>query len=162
MSPEIIRVTQESLMERSLRAVRRLAPNANIERIKELAQEPMEVAVIEGWNALRPMELPRNWTLIQDGEDGAAYGSREGLRVILSVAREEDGQLWAHLSCSRKSRVPSYDDLCQVRSLFLGDRLAIQLFVPVAQHVNIHAYCLHLWAPLEATLPDFTKGTRSI
>jgi hypothetical protein len=48
--------------------------------------------------------------------------------------------------------------------MFIGDgRKAIQVFAPVAEHVNIHEFCLHLWHCLDGDpLPDFTRGGPTI
>ena len=83
-----------------------------------------------------------------DHKNGA-FQFRDGLTVIASV-----GDGWEHVSASRKSRVPSYDDLCRIKRLFWhDDDCVMQLFVPVADHVNYHPYCLHLWRPLDVEIP---------
>lgn len=110
-----------------------------------------------------PQVLPASWRLIRATADGAAY-QNQGLRVIASVARELDGRLWLHVSCSRGSRIPSWEDLGSVKDTFIGDRYAYQVFPTRAKYVNINPYVLHLWAPLEGDqpLPDFTQGGASI
>ncbi len=78
-----------------------------------------------------------------------------GLAVIFSV-EWHDNKRWMHLSASRRSRLPTYDDLVWAKKLFIGDRKAIQVFAPKAEHVNYSAYVLHLWACLDGDgLPDF-------
>jgi hypothetical protein len=53
------------------------------------------------------------------------YRSKDGVVVGLSRKREEDDKRWVHVSCSRKARVPSYDDLALVKRVFIGpDRFA--------------------------------------
>jgi len=97
--------------------------------------------------------------------DGSSYINKTlGLYVIDSVSKESDGKLWQHVSLSRKSRLPTYDDIKLVKSLFIGDNKdAIQVFPKIENHVNIHPYCLHLWSCLEGSpLPDFTHGTGMI
>ena len=69
-----------------------------------------------------------------------------------------------HVSVSRAKYIPSYEDLAGVKGAFVGDdRQALQLFPRRADHVNIHPYCLHLWACLEPDgdgLPAFgAEGT---
>lgn len=51
-----------------------------------------------------------------------------------------------------------------MKRLYVGDDLqAVQIFPRRARHVNIHPYCLHLWAALDPDgdgLPDFgSEGT---
>ena len=89
-------------------------------------------------------------------QDGAAW-QKAGLRVLASHAREADGMLWLHVSVSRSDRIPSWDDLKVIRTVFIGDdRLALQVFPPKEEWINLHPYCLHLWAPLgHNPIPDF-------
>ena len=66
-----------------------------------------------------------------------------GLRVLFS-----DGEGWEHVSVSRRSRMPTYEDLDEIKREFWSDRdTVMQLFVPRSDHVNCHPYCLHLWRP---------------
>jgi hypothetical protein len=133
-----------------------------LDRLPERIAEPPP---FEGWEpgaAAPPEPLPSTWRVLFTRDDGAAY-ERTGLRVIVSAARELDGRRWLHVSCSRRSRVPSYDEMLVVRNLFIGDREAIQVFPPRARHVSIHRYCLHLWCCLDGpVLPDFARGGDSI
>jgi len=106
-----------------------------------------------------------SWIEIERRSDGSAWANKSlGLIVIESVNKEQDGKLWKHVSLSRRSRLPSYEDMKLVKDKFIGeDKLAIQIFVPKSEHVNIHEYCLHLWCCLdENVLPDFTNGSGMI
>lgn len=86
------------------------------------------------------------------------------LVVIVSVAREEDGRIWKHVSVSRRGQLPTYEDLKEVKRWFISDKeTAYQVFSPADKHVNIHPYCLHLWSCLDgAVTPDFSRGSGSI
>lgn len=110
-----------------------------------------------------PRVLPASWRVVEWAMDGAAYDCDRGLRVILT-GNVHGGKRWMHLSTSRASRVPDYDDLCGVKSLFLGDEaLAVSLFVPRSRHINIHPYCLHMWRCLDGDpVPDFAEGGNTI
>ncbi len=93
-----------------------------------------------------PRGHPRNWM------------RRDGLSVLVSVARQpEDGRCWLHVSATRPDRIPSYEDLCLVKRVFVGaDRQALQIFPRAERHVSLHNYCLHLWCCLDGDgLPDF-------
>lgn len=108
-----------------------------------------------------PKVLPSNWYEIQaPPEMGFCYGRTDGLRVIISWEEERDNRLWLHASLSRQSRVPSYQDMCDVKELFIGrKKKAIQVFPSEDEHVNIHPNVLHLWHCLtEDVLPDFRKN----
>ena len=98
------------------------------------------------------------------GPSGACWERWDGLQVILTTAPHGDGHEWAHLSISRPMRIPSYRDLTEAKDLFLGpDAKAIMVLPPRREHVNIHPFCLHLYARLDGdSLPDFTEGSGSI
>jgi hypothetical protein len=111
-----------------------------------------------------PRVLPAEWSLVGRSEDGAQYRSLRGLVVIVSAAVELDGKAWLHVSMSRRDRLPSYDDMKAVKDVFMGrERTALQVFAPSSKHVNIHDFCLHLWACLDGdATPDFTRGSGSL
>lgn len=100
--------------------------------------------------ALAPQEL-LPWRYV------GIVGSAQGLNVICSAMREADGKCWMHVSLSRRSRLPSYADMCLVKDTFIGrERLAVQVFARASEHVNIHPNVLHLWSCLDADpVPDF-------
>lgn len=109
------------------------------------------------WRKILPLVLPPIWQVIQVNEDGCAYESSWGLRVIASIQTESDGNDWLHVSLSRRKRLPDWDDVKQVKDLFVGkERKAIQILPPESEYVNIHPNCLHLWCCLDKdVLPDF-------
>ncbi len=82
------------------------------------------------------------------------------LTVICSARPEADGKRWMHVSCSRPSRLPSWDDLRLVKDTFIGrERKALQVLPPQSEYVNCHPYVLHLWACLDGDpLPDFRRN----
>lgn len=92
---------------------------------------------------------------------GALGGALEGcFRVasdddqasLLVIASARDG--WDHVSVSRADRIPTWAEMEQVKRLFFrDDECAMQLHVPVAEHVNNHNHCLHLWRPLGQPIP---------
>lgn len=109
-------------------------------------------------------DLPKNWRLHQEAQDGACFVRWDNLVVIVSEAQELDGQVWRHVSASRQTRVPTYDELCEVKRLFIGlDRTAYQVFPDKGRHVNIHPHCLHLWSCASGdVLPQFDRGLGTI
>ncbi len=73
-----------------------------------------------------------------------------GLQVLRSIATMEDGSQWIHVSVARRSKMPNWEDLSKVKKDFIGDDLeAYQVMAKASDHVNVHQFCLHLWAPLE-------------
>ncbi len=137
----------------------------DIERFVVTLQE-----VRESYPAYRERQLPKGWRLVRGGhdlDDGAHYYHRDrGLAVIESFAVEEDGRCWHHVSASFASRTPTWEEMCLVHRLFIGeDVAAYQLHLPRSRWISIHPHCLHLWACLDAphgVLPDFARGGRTI
>lgn len=68
------------------------------------------------------------------------------------VASSEGG--WEHVSVSRKNRCPNWPEMEYVARLFYrDDEDAMQLHVPVADHISHHPYCLHWWRPTTCRIP---------
>ena len=100
--------------------------------------------------------LPSGWRCSEAFENAAVYIYRDGLKVICEL-ESVDSELWLHVSMSRPTRIPSYDDLLAVKRLFVGrERKAVQVFPAEAEHYNRHPHCLHLYSPIDRDpLPDF-------
>ena len=72
-----------------------------------------------------------------------------GLTVIAS-----SGAGWEHVSVSRQDRCPSWDEMVFVqRAFFKDEEWAMQLHPPRSKNISVHPYCLHLWRPLDDTIP---------
>jgi hypothetical protein len=70
------------------------------------------------------------------------------------VSDGSDDIPWEHVSVSTRTRCPTWEEMCWVKSLFFEEEEAVvQYHPPRSQYVNDHAYCLHLWRPLRAELP---------
>lgn len=83
-----------------------------------------------------------------DHKNGA-FAFRDGLKAIVS-----SGMGWEHVSVSRKSRCPSYEDMDRMKHMFWdSEDCVMQLHVPDSEHVNYHPYTLHMWRPLNAEIP---------
>jgi len=84
--------------------------------------------------------------------------------VVMVGETELEGELWLHVSCSHKNKLPKWKELREVKDIFVGrDRKAIQIFPKQSEYVSIMPYCLHLWCNLSKDiLPDFTCGTEMI
>jgi len=92
--------------------------------------------------------------------DGVKFQHKKAmdLIVIVSIGREQDGNLWRHVSFSRQKRMPTYSEIAEYKSLFIGnEKYALMVFPPQEKHVNLHKFCLHLWEPLDHyPLPEFS------
>jgi hypothetical protein len=74
---------------------------------------------------------------------------RKALRVIASA-----GEGWDHVSVSRVNSTPKWAEMCFIKNQFFGpDETAMQLHVPVSDHISHHDHCLHLWRPHGAEIP---------
>ena len=116
---------------------------------------------------LWPGKPKDGWTQVQCPpmrDPGEAFISGDDLRVLRSVGIELDGRRWLHVSCSRASRLPSWEDLRRVKDQFIGkDAVALQVLPRQSDYVNLHPYVLHLWCCLDGdATPDFTRGRRQI
>jgi len=80
------------------------------------------------------------------------------IAVIWSIAQEADGQPWLHVSLSHQARLPTWDEIAEIKRLFIGkDRHAAQVHPPETVYVNLHPRVLHLWSPLEHwPFPEFS------
>jgi len=84
-----------------------------------------------------------------DRTNGCLKIKHRGLGVIFA-----NGGGWEHVSVSRKSRTPSYEDMDWIKHAFWdNDQCVMQLHVPIADHINYHSNCLHLWRPIDQEIP---------
>jgi hypothetical protein len=97
--------------------------------------------------------LPARWVEVEPPAFARAFASKDGLLVLLSREAHEDGRRWLHVSVSRRSRLPSWEELRVVKNLFIGpERDAVQWLPPASEYVNAHNYCLHLWHCLDGRI----------
>ena len=101
---------------------------------------------------LAPRVLPISWKLIDkmslpEAGETYVYQGKAGIRVFMSLEHEDDGdRRWLHVSCSRRDRLPSWEDLRAVKDLFIGrGKEALQILPPEEEYVNLHPNTLHLW-----------------
>lgn len=146
------------------------APQAafDAQKMKEAYElHAMDVELKEHFEAIHPfvkaLKVPPTWVEAKPFH-GMTFGSRaffgRGMAVIITVDQIRDAkgveQPWVHLSVSRKSRMPEYEDLQMVQRFFLDEnRPAYQVFPKKEEHRNLHNFCLHLWQPLgDDPFPD--------
>lgn len=68
---------------------------------------------------------------------------------------------WEHVSVTVRNRkmeplrrCPTWEQMCIVKDLFWDEAQAVmQLHPPKAEHVNTHAFCLHLWRAVDQAIP---------
>lgn len=83
---------------------------------------------------------------------GAFLIKRLGEKDLFVIADGESD--WEHVSVSTKSRCPTWQEMCFIKSLFWSDEdCVLQYHPPKSEYVNVHSYCLHLWRPKRASIP---------
>lgn len=105
--------------------------------------------------------IPSGWNIEEKADEGVMYFNKDrGLLVIVSGDTERDGKRWIHFSASHRARIPTWEELVELKEIFLGpETLAIQVVPPRSQYVNFCAKALHLWVCLDGDpTPDFRRG----
>jgi len=106
-----------------------------------------------------PKVLPIEYQKIRDG----FYRKIDGMTVITSIKRELDNKLWLHVSLARPNKLPSWNDVLEVKNLFIGDKTALQVLPKKDKYIDCHKYCFHLWHCIDGDVtPDFTRGNNII
>lgn len=164
VTPDELRIEDEALKRQAAR--QGLTLDTSTVNYDAIAHEVNnhDARRVAGW---APPEAPKEWKCVDRDEDnsGAAYDNYpRRLRVILSCSIENDGRAWLHMSVSHRARIPSWGELAIAKEAFLGDIEAIQILPPKARYVNVHPFCLNLYALLDgaSVAPDFTRGTGAI
>jgi hypothetical protein len=100
-----------------------------------------------------PKALVRTDGWAGDGECGS-FTIQSPIDGVLMVVVASNGDLWDHVSVSRKNRVPNWAEMSAIhRMFFKDDEVAMQLHMPPSDHINIHPFVLHLWRPHDSTIP---------
>lgn len=86
----------------------------------------------------------------------ASYGNNGAFWVMLKRAQKVFviASDWDHVSVSRQDRVPTWDEMCQIKALFWdGNDCVIQFHPPESDYINNHPNCLHLWRSTAQEMP---------
>src|SRR3989442_1241184 len=108
-------------------------------------------------NKYRLRSFPPHPELTSDdsfGNNGCFVVPRNPKRPLALNIIASDGEGWEHVSVSTVTRCPTWEEMCLVKSLFWDDDDVVIQFHPRKQeYVNNHRYCLHMWRPVDATIP---------
>jgi hypothetical protein len=121
---------------------------------------------LDPWRIIEARLTRHRWKLDTPGADGLGrwvHGAR-GLVLVHSVAIERDGEMWEHVSLSRRDgAMPPWEQVRDVFHEVAGpEGLGIIVVPPKTEHVNI-AEVAHVWRCLtRRPIPDFTHGSGSI
>ena len=116
------------------------------------------------WRADFPEQARRleraGWRQVREAGDGGGMWAHPGERqkLIFSVMRWDDGNLWGHISLSSGTgRLPGWQQLSEVHRLLYPDYAGVQVIPPVSQHVT-YGEIVHAWTCLTAAvIPDFGR-----
>jgi hypothetical protein len=107
----------------------------------------------------------RGWKRMEPNGDGIGHWLHKGNRLglIHSIAREVDGNIWAHVSVSTsKNTMPTWNEVRDAGWLMYPGHYGIIVVAPLSQHVSI-TNTAHVWYCLtQQACPDFTHGYGSI
>jgi hypothetical protein len=103
------------------------------------------------------------WRLREENRDGIGHWRRRDMGLIHSVAREADGQVWAHVSVSyADNTMPGWYEVRNAGWLLYPSRFGIVVVAPENRHVNL-ANVAHVWYCLTGlSCPDFSHGFGTI
>ena len=88
------------------------------------------------------------------GNNGAFLFSAAPGRARLMVIAS-DGEGWEHVSVSNPARCPTWEEMCWIKGQFWGaEDCVIQYHPRASEYVNDHPFCLHLWRPIGAAIPE--------
>lgn len=78
----------------------------------------------------------------------------EDLHIIASPGDADELIPWEHVSVSCRKRTPNWKEMCFVKELFWDEEdTVMQLHPPKSQWINNHPFCLHLWRPMQESIP---------
>lgn len=103
-------------------------------------------------------------TTAADGNNGAfdIESPEPGWRLSLICSDGSDPvvEKWEHVSVhayrydGRSQRCPTWKEMCYVKRLcWDAEDVVMQLHPRESEYVNCHPYTLHLWRPINATIP---------
>ncbi len=86
------------------------------------------------------------------GNNGAFCLMCEGEPLHVVASDQAD---WDHVSVSCETRCPTWGEMLYVRDLFFrADEWVLQYMPPRDENINNHPYCLHMWRPQSAEIPQ--------
>lgn len=64
------------------------------------------------------------------------------------------GCWWDHISVSFTNRMPTWDEMAEIKRMFFKpDEACFELHPPEEEYVNLHKYCLNIWRPQREHMP---------
>ena len=95
------------------------------------------------------LESRKDFRFIRKGFDGGMGVFTQGILNKMTVIWSYGGG-WEHVSIDGKKRIPTWDEMCQLKDMFFTeDECCVQYHPPKREYVNNIPYCLHIWKPIE-------------
>ena len=98
------------------------------------------------------LQLPRTLVGQADARGGIARvmlratGKEKMASVIWSIERDDNGEVWEHVSVALPSRDPTWAEMCEVKRMFFyPEEECVQFHPKESEYVNLHPHCLHMW-----------------
>lgn len=94
---------------------------------------------------------------VTTGRFATKHGDRYGKFIIKKLfitahAAEHSLEGWEHGAVELKNRIPTWDEMCLVKSLLWEDEdCVIQFHPPKSVYVNARPFMLHLWRNINFT-----------
>lgn len=91
------------------------------------------------------------------GEEGAFSFTLDGLEFFCIASNGYD---WEHVSVSlaNRNRCPTWNQMCKIKAMFWPEDACVLQYHPAAsEYVDLHPFCLHMWRPLAAEIPQPPK-----
>lgn len=105
----------------------------------------------------RIMGIP--WDAPAGTRAGVFYIPHVGNTQIIIIASSGSEEVpWEHVSLRvsgyKGDRCPTWAEMCKVKDLFWDDdECVVQFHPPKSDYVNNHPHVLHLWKPINQTMP---------
>lgn len=90
---------------------------------------------------------------------GAFFIGRGNVQFVIIASEGSDEIPWEHVSArartSKGERVPDWEEMCWLKSLFWDpEECVVQFHPPESQYVNNHPHVLHLWRCITIPFPQ--------
>lgn len=138
-----------------------IAASGDYEAVMAAAHDPEVVKLALSHRPDQERRLTAAGWVLRDGDQDGGCGmwdhTRWPIRLIHSVAREADGQIWGHVSVSRRSgTLPEWAELRNAQRLLYPHRTGLIIVPPEAEHVDV-SEVHHCWTCLtrDDLIPDF-------
>ena len=104
--------------------------------------------------SLPEIEINRRITIVRRGIDGFDGYYTDPVSAKQYYFVFSWGEVWEHLSVSRRNQTPSWDIMCKMKEIFWNDKEVCVEYHPAKKdYINAHEHCLHIWRPINKKLP---------